>query len=130
MLFWRVMKGRPLFDEMLSKWDRLAHIAIVTVGTRLADKKHFFHHEVCNLAAAQLDDALEVDIARSRADDVWPQHVCPRGSSVDGYKPRHVFTHAQANAAGVPHSKLKGIVELQLVREYVTVGGNAGEMNL
>ena len=38
-LFWRVMKGRPLFDEMLSNWDRLAHIAIVTVGTRLADER-------------------------------------------------------------------------------------------
>ena len=35
------MKGRPLFDEKLSEWVRLAHIAIVVEGTSVADERAF-----------------------------------------------------------------------------------------
>ena len=40
-LFWRMLKGRPVFDEKLSEWNRLAHVAIVMVGTSVADERTF-----------------------------------------------------------------------------------------
>ena len=39
-LFW-LMKGQPLFDEKLSGWDRLSHIAIAMVGTSVANERIF-----------------------------------------------------------------------------------------
>ena len=38
-LFWRLMKGQPLFDEKLSDWDWLSHIALAMVGTSVADER-------------------------------------------------------------------------------------------
>ena len=35
------MKGQPLFDEKLSEWDRLSHIAIAKLGTNVADERTF-----------------------------------------------------------------------------------------
>ena len=40
-LLWRLMKGQPLFDEKLSEWDRLSHIAIAKLGTHVADEHTF-----------------------------------------------------------------------------------------
>ena len=40
-LLWRLMKGQPLFDEKLSEWDRLSHIAIAKFGTNVADERTF-----------------------------------------------------------------------------------------
>ena len=39
-LFW-LMKGQPFFDEKLSEWDRLSHIAIAMVGTSVANERMF-----------------------------------------------------------------------------------------
>ena len=39
-LFW-LMKGQPLFDEKLSGWDRLSHIAIAIVGASVANERMF-----------------------------------------------------------------------------------------
>ena len=39
-LFWRLMKGQPLFDKELSEWERLSHIAIALLGS-VADERTF-----------------------------------------------------------------------------------------
>ena len=40
-LFWRILSGKPLFKEKLSEWGKTAELAIVMVGTSVADERVF-----------------------------------------------------------------------------------------
>ena len=61
-LFCRMLKGRPLFDEKLFKWVRLAHIAIVVVGTSVADERTFSIMKFVTVQWPSLTTHLELTV--------------------------------------------------------------------
>ena len=59
-MFWRVLASRARHNEHLSEWNKLACIAMVMVGTNVADERTFSYMNYVTEQRPSLTTHLEV----------------------------------------------------------------------